>query len=162
MCDSYVTIGEKCVGQGGTVPDADFNIDEFNNNGHLVGGWFNANPPNGQGDAFGFINPDGKVLILRSSVAVGLSLEGSATVLWQNIGDPTVFEAVVEIACAAQCPNDCPADFNGDGETGPLDLASLLSEWGRTFPDDCLDANDDGLIDAFDLAMLLANWGPCP
>lgn len=159
-CDSYVTIGEWCVGYGSSTTDREFDTDEFNTNGHIIGGWFNNSPSEGLGDAAS--HADGQVPILRSSVAVGLRLEGLATVLWQEIGDPTVFENVVDIVCQAQCPDDCPADADGDGDTGQLDLAALLSAWGPTFPGACLDTNDDGQVDAFDLATLLATWGPCP
>ena len=58
---------------------------------------------------------------------------------------------------------DCPTDANGDSETGPFDLASLLACWGPVAPGcECFDANGNGMIDPFDLATLLANWGPCP
>ena len=55
----------------------------------------------------------------------------------------------------------CPADLNGDGTVGPVDLATLLGNWGPC--DDCpMDFNDDGLVGPFDLATLLGSWGPCP
>ncbi len=57
---------------------------------------------------------------------------------------------------------DCPTDANGDGETGPFDLATLLAAWGSVEPGNCLDASNNGIIDPFDLATLLAAWGPCP
>lgn len=51
-------------------------------------------------------------------------------------------------------------DLNGDGDTGPADLAMLLGSWGP-----CLgcpaDLNGDGIIGPLDLAMLLAAWGSC-
>ncbi|MCH8309957.1 MAG: DNA polymerase I [Chloroflexi bacterium] len=50
ICDSFVTIGEKCIGVGSTTLEPDFLSDEFNDNGHIVGGWFNSNPNNGQGE----------------------------------------------------------------------------------------------------------------
>lgn len=60
----------------------------------------------------------------------------------------------------AVIPN-CPADLNGDGTVGPVDLATLLGNWGPC--DDCpMDFNDDGVIGPFDLATLLGSWGPCP
>lgn len=160
ICDSYVALGEKCVGTLATTRDGDFDADEFNNNGHLFGGWFNGNPVNGLGDVAN--HPDGKIFVLQSAVAVGSRLEGSAIAYWMKIGDPRAYESVMDIVCEAQCPIGCPTDANVDGDTGPFDLATLLAGWGPTFPDNCLDANDDELIDAFDLATLLAAWGPCP
>lgn len=63
--------------------------------------------------------------------------------------------------CVSGC-GPCPTDVNGDNNTGPLDLATLLGAWGPTGPDNCLDANGDGIIGPLDLATLLASWGPCP
>ena len=54
------------------------------------------------------------------------------------------------------------ADVDGDGDTGPFDLATLLGTWGPLEAGNCLDANDDGVIGPFDLATLLAAWGLCP
>ena len=56
----------------------------------------------------------------------------------------------------------CPTDANGDGETGPFDLATLLGAWGPVEAGNCLDANGDGDVGQFDLAALLDSWGPCP
>ncbi len=67
--------------------------------------------------------------------------------------------------CDGSCSN-CPTDANGDRETGPFDLAALLSEWGPVGgpaeTGNCLDANSDGDMGPLDLATLLAAWGPCP
>ncbi len=60
--------------------------------------------------------------------------------------------------------DDCPTDVDGDGDTGPFDLATLLGAWGVCEAGDaceCLDADDDGQIGPFDLAFLLGAWGPC-
>ena len=53
-----------------------------------------------------------------------------------------------------------PADLDGDGEVGPIDLAFLLGSWGPCAG--CpADFNGDGVVGAFDLAILLGSWGPC-
>ncbi len=54
----------------------------------------------------------------------------------------------------------CPADFDGSGDVGASDLASLLAQWGPCAgcPED-LDGTGD--VNAADLAILLAAWGPC-
>ncbi len=60
---------------------------------------------------------------------------------------------------------DCPTDMDGDGDTGPFDLAFLLGFWGPCEPGEecaCLDADDDGLLGPADLAVLLGAWGLCP
>ena len=66
--------------------------------------------------------------------------------------------------CEGPACGDCPTDVNGDGSTGPFDLAFLLGNWGPCIPGDdceCLDANDDRTVGPFDLAVLLGAWGPC-
>ena len=60
-----------------------------------------------------------------------------------------------------ECCGDCPTDANGDGETGPFDLATLLGAWGPVEAGNCLDADGDGDMGPFDLATLLGAWGPC-
>jgi subtilisin family serine protease len=53
----------------------------------------------------------------------------------------------------------CPPDLDGDGATGPGDLAILLGSWGLGGSGD-LDGS--GSIDPADLATMLAAWGSCP
>ena len=57
-------------------------------------------------------------------------------------------------------PPDCPADLDGDGAVGILDLLVLLSAWG-TDPGGPPDFDNDGTVGILDLLTLLANWGPC-
>jgi hypothetical protein len=67
-----------------------------------------------------------------------------------------VFEYRFNIVVTATCPSDldCSGTVNG------LDLASLLSSWGRC--DGCAaDLNHDGIVNGTDLAMILGSWGPC-
>ncbi len=56
------------------------------------------------------------------------------------------------------------ADFDCDGNVGPLDLAQLLGAWGECpDPADCpADLNADGTVGPTDLAQLLASWGEFP
>ena len=54
----------------------------------------------------------------------------------------------------------CPADFDGDGDVGPFDLAVLLDSWGPC-PGCRADFDCDNDVGAFDLAFLLNSWGPC-
>ncbi len=56
---------------------------------------------------------------------------------------------------------DCPADFNGDGDVGPFDLAVLLGSWGPC-PGCPADLDCDNDVGAADLAILLGSWGRCP
>lgn len=52
--------------------------------------------------------------------------------------------------------NSCPADLDGDGIVGGLDLAALLAAWGQGSNGD-VDGDDD--TDGGDLTALLAAWG---
>jgi len=57
------------------------------------------------------------------------------------------------------CPaEECPADFDGDGDVDTADLLFLLGAWGT--PDG--DVDGDGDTDTADLLALLAAWGECP
>jgi len=52
---------------------------------------------------------------------------------------------------------ECPADFDDDGDVDTADLLYLLAAWGT--PDG--DVDGDGDTDTADLLALLAAWGPC-
>ena len=167
ICDSFITIGYKCgpepAGTDRTHPDINFDPDEFNTNGHVVGGWFAIELADGshQGDAGTW--PNLQVLFLQSSVAQGLSLSGDIDFFWLSVAGNTIHEADVPIECAATC-GSCPTDTDGDGDTDAADLAVLLGNWGACGPGElceCLDNDTSGSINAFDLAVLLGNWGPC-
>ncbi len=54
----------------------------------------------------------------------------------------------------------CPADVDGDGNVGTLDLIALLGAWGD--PGGPADINGDGTVNTVDLLELLGAWGPCP
>ncbi len=158
ICDSFVTIGPKCSDDDdGFYTDFKFDAFEFENNGHIVGGWFNFNPPNGVAGTW----PGLQVLFLQSSVAQGLSMSGDIDIFWEDgeTGE-TNAEVDVPIECAATC-GSCPTDTDGDGDTDAADLAVLLGSWGPVDAGECLDNDTSGSIDAFDLAVLLGNWGPC-
>ncbi len=54
----------------------------------------------------------------------------------------------------------CPADLNGDGSVGILDLLALLAAWGSD-PGGPPDFDGDGNVGILDLLTLLADWGAC-
>ncbi|MCZ6445360.1 MAG: FG-GAP-like repeat-containing protein, partial [Planctomycetota bacterium] len=60
----------------------------------------------------------------------------------------------------ANCAPPCPADLNGDGSVGILDLLALLAAWGPN-PGHQADFDADGTVGILDLLALLVNWGPC-
>ncbi len=167
VCDSYVAIDWRCDPAGafpdGTATDPDFDTNAFNNNGHLVGGWFNANPGPATTQGFTGIDDEGRLLVAQLAVAEGLSVTGIATIFWLDVtsGDVHVgVDQVVECLAVALCP----ADLDGDGSVSAADLAVLLGGWGPC--EDCGDCpgemDGDCMIGASDLANLLGHWGPCP
>ena len=61
--------------------------------------------------------------------------------------------------------NNCPADFDGDGDVDAADLAQLLGNWGpygSCPPYVAQDFDQDCDVDAADLAQVLGAWGACP
>jgi len=72
-----------------------------------------------------------------------------------TLGGDHVYTTNVAVAFGG----DCPADLDGDGIVGTLDLIMLLNQW-RT--DGAADITRDGIVDIFDLAELLSDWGACP
>jgi hypothetical protein len=67
------------------------------------------------------------------------------------------------VIVAAQLPDPCPGDINGDGVVDATDLAILLGGWGVFGPIGTGgDVDRDGDTDAVDLGTLLGSWGPCP
>lgn len=52
----------------------------------------------------------------------------------------------------------CPADLNGDGIVGGLDLGTLLLQWNLA---GSADLDGSGAVGGGDLALLLEAWGPC-
>jgi hypothetical protein len=50
-------------------------------------------------------------------------------------------------------------DFDGDGQVGSADMASLLGNWGvSSFNKNPYDLDGDGVVGAGDLAILVSNW----
>jgi hypothetical protein len=103
-----VTIGLTFVPDGtsdGTAPDPDFNSALFGGSGHLVGGWFNVPPTNGQGAP----NDQLRVLIAQLSVRTGFRISGSATI-FVNDGTQPLAASFAFCTTAANC-----GDLNDDG-----------------------------------------------
>ncbi|MCH8153298.1 MAG: hypothetical protein IH830_13110 [Planctomycetes bacterium] len=108
---------------------------------------------------------DGK-LIYTSSVFFGDPVGNFAGLLSTKLFDMAVLMDVpppdeAEIDDLHFGPPDCPADLDGDGSVGILDLLALLAAWG-TDPGGPPDFDGDGTVGILDLLTLLANWGPCP
>jgi hypothetical protein len=83
-----------------------------------------------------------------------------------GVGPPTAFFWIGEGVYIIPAWDDvmmtclCPADLDGDGSVGVLDLLAVLAAWG-TDPAGPPDF-DGGGVGITDLLTLLANWGPCP
>ncbi len=93
-------------------------------------------------------------VLLDGDLAVIGATKDDDPVAGTDAGSAYVFEGV--------CP--CPADLDGDGGVGVMDLLIFLGMWGP-----CVDCNDcpadfDGDCDVgvTDLLFLLGSWGPCP
>ena len=75
--------------------------------------------------------------------------------LWNENGKcPPEVMANVSIPVSVE---DCPADFDGDGDVDTADLLHLLGAWGTPNGD----VDGDGDTDTADLLALLGAWGPC-
>lgn len=67
---------------------------------------------------------------------------------------------VSAILVSASAYGQCDADLNSDGTVDALDLATVLSGWGKSAAGD---VNNDGAVDGEDLAALVSAWGAlCP
>lgn len=55
-------------------------------------------------------------------------------------------------------PPACPADVDGDGVVGGLDLTVVLGGWGSSGSGDI---DGDGIVGGLDLTFVLGAWGPC-
>ncbi len=52
--------------------------------------------------------------------------------------------------------DDCPADFNGDGDVNTLDVIDFLSAWNNGNPEG--DFNNDGVFNTLDVLDFLSAW----
>ncbi len=75
-----------------------------------------------------------------------------------NPGDPAVNPSIEIDAFADVAPVGSPADFDGDGTVGVLDLLLLLGAWGPC-PAPCpFDLDGDGTAGVTELLILLGDW----
>ena len=98
--------------------------------------------------------PEGWLLNLPLGMSDdGLTIVGTA--YNTNLGATSPF--VLDLRASSQ---PCPADFDGNGEVGASDLATVLGSWGSFGGTGDLDG--DNLIGPTDIAILLGAWGICP
>ncbi|MBU3729269.1 MAG: hypothetical protein FGM37_08500 [Phycisphaerales bacterium] len=85
-------------------------------------------------------------------------------VLAETLGGTFTAQWVVNLngsngSCGNGGGNDCPADLNGDGLIGALDLTAVLAAWGTATGD----INGDGTTNGVDLTSVLSAWNTaCP
>ncbi|MBT8485275.1 MAG: hypothetical protein KJO43_06830, partial [Phycisphaerae bacterium] len=93
------------------------------------------------------VDPDPE--LCSSSVVVGLAYQASTDGDLNGNGVPDDCE--------------CLTDLDGSGDTGFLDLITILSEWGSCEPGRaCLgDLDLSGDVGFLDLLAILSRWGPC-
>ncbi len=147
---------------GGTPPNADrgavwilfLNTDGTVNHHQKISSTAGGGPPLGNFDNFGnsvisLGDHDGDGVGDLAVGAIGDDDGGSARgAVWVLFLD------------GVPAPGKCPADLNGDGSVGILDLLALLAAWGSN-PGGPPDFDGDGTVGILDLLTLLANWGPC-
>ena len=68
---------------------------------------------------------------------------------WTDLGGNTV---------ADECPVDCPADLDGNGEVGVDDLLAVLAAFGSN---DAGDLDGDDMTSVDDVLILIGAWGVC-
>jgi hypothetical protein len=74
--------------------------------------------------------------------------------------DPSVWTNNNGDFSSIMVPMGNPADVDGDGEVGVLDLTLVIVNWGECDDDECdaADINDDDAVDVADLVLVLTNW----
>jgi len=58
-------------------------------------------------------------------------------------------------------PCECPADLDGSGGVGFVDVLAVIGAWGPCGPDCPEDVNGNGSVDFADVLMVIGAWGPC-
>ncbi len=92
-----------------------------------------------------------------------VGLDAISYVRITNPGDPASTPAIEIDAFSDVAGRTNPADLDGDGKVGILDLLLLLSVWGQCPdpPESCpADLDSDGTVGIIDLLALLSSWGP--
>ena len=115
---------------------------------HTVAPGPNGEPNTESIEQMGGLEPGQYTLQAEASVGIDSEVPPRAS------GEAS-FDFTFEVAAA------CPADLDGSGDVGILDLLALLAAWGSN-PGGPPDFDGDGTVGILDLLTLLANWGPCP
>jgi hypothetical protein len=139
--DSMIAIGEACPSVGGRFECIAFNDDSTCTSGGSRS-ILDATNGGATGTFAGF--PLTENLVAGTTYYIVAGSYGATTNLTGSIdidGPP---------------PSNCPADLDGDGVVGGLDLSALLAAWQLSAAGD---VDGDGDTDGQDLTGLLAAWG---
>jgi hypothetical protein len=134
----------------GTAPNLDvFRVDLSNNNGAT---WVPLETvgPTGAECSGGWVHRE-----FRIADFVPPTTTMRIRFIAEDIGDPSIVEAAVDEIRFTSLACDDPTDFDGDGITGPADLAVVLTGWGQPGP---TDLNGNGITDGVDISILLSSW----
>jgi len=162
--DSWVSLGLPTSGSNTTALFGFGNASWQEN--FLAGGllgpdatWYNANPPNGQGDAGG----DGKVELAQFAMqGPFLNSHLCDPLVWGTLNlitsVGTFYNQYVATGGFVTCIPD--ADLNQNHDVDVDDLAMLLDQWGQSCVPNvpCADFNFDGTVDGWDLGFMLREW----
>jgi len=134
----------------GTAPNMDvFRVDISNNNGAT---WVPLETvgPTGPECSGGWIFKEFRIAdFLPPSTTMRIRF------IAEDIGDASIVEAAIDEVRFTSLACDDPTDLDGDGATGPADLAVMLSGWGLPGP---TDLNGSGATDGADMSILLSSW----
>ena len=127
-------------------------------------------PPDGEIDAIGFLNPvasdlftyfrRGDDLIVVVEGGGKFIIDGQYSEPGRGVDELRYDDAqpAIDLRGVVATPvGPCPTDLDGDCVTGSSDLAVLLASWGA----EGADLDNDGITSSTDLAILLAAWGSC-
>jgi hypothetical protein len=102
-----------------------------------------------------YAGPNGRGYLDDEAAAITVDEEGYVFVTGKSYGPSSDDDCLT--VCYSQS-EDCPWDFDGDGDVDTADLLHLLGAWGTPNGD----VDGDGDTDTADLLDLLAHWGQCP
>lgn len=102
-----------------------------------------------------------------ATLLVGLLLASAVSAMVRHTQElPASFVAIAAPGgdgSEAQAPQLAPADVDGDGYVGHLDLMYVTETMGSITADDSLeDVNQDGEVNLLDLATVALNFGTFP
>ena len=90
---------------------------------------------------------------------VSVSITGDVAVVGAFRDDDNGSDSGSAYVIDLNCPSDCPADLDGDGDIDFDDLLRVLDAWGNKGGPE--DVDESGFVDFGDILIVLSSWGPC-